>query len=276
MLGIFITAGYPSYNESLEALKFLDESEVDLIELGVPFSDPLADGPTIQKASHEALMNGMNLDKVFELVTEAKVKTKIILFSYFNPLYAYGFEKLIKRCQETGVNGVLIPDLPVEEAEKYSAMFKEAGLDMILLASITSSEERLKKIVEHSHPWIYLVSRVGITGSDQEVSSLRGTDVIPTSLHSSGQAPQSSYSLNESLTKLKKLTTKKIGIGFGIDSREKVDATLASGADMAIIGSKVIKEQEKGLNAFKDFVLSLRDTTVIASPGGAKQSPGVN
>jgi len=245
VLGIFITAGYPSYDESLEALKFLDESEVDLIELGVPFSDPLADGPTIQKASHEALVNGMNLDKVFQLVTEAKIKTKIILFSYFNPLYAYGFEKLVKRCQETGVNGVLIPDLPVEEAEKYSAMFKDHGLDMILLASITSSEERLKKIVEHSHPWIYLVSRVGITGSNQEISSLKKAD------------DSEEKKLADVLAQLKKLTTKKIGIGFGIDSREKVDATLASGADMAIIGSKVIKEQEKGLEAFKDFINSL-------------------
>jgi tryptophan synthase alpha chain len=254
MLGIFITAGYPNYKESLEALKFLDtETSVELIELGVPFSDPLADGPTIQKASYEALQQGMNLDKVFELVNEAKLRTKTILFSYFNPLYSYGFEKLIKSCKESGLSGVLIPDLPVEEAEKYSVMFKNAGLDMILLASITSSEERLKKIVKHSHPWIYLVARIGITGSEQEISSLKLTN------------KQSNYSLRETLSQLKKLSNKKIGIGFGIDSREKVEETLRLGADMAIIGSKAIKEQEKGLDSFKEFISSLQDIEKIST-----------
>lgn len=249
MLGIFITAGYPSYEESLKALKFLDESDLDLIEIGVPFSDPLADGPTIQKASHEALKNGMNLDKVFELAKEAHLKTNTILFSYFNPLFAYGFEKLIAKCKESGINGVLIPDLPVEEAEKYSVMFKAASLDMILLASITSSDQRLKKIAEHSQPWIYLVARLGITGSSQEISSLKKTNT------------KEELRLKDTLAKLKKLSNKKVAIGFGIDSREKLEATFALGADMVIIGSKAIKEQEKGMNRFKDFILSLRTTT---------------
>jgi tryptophan synthase alpha chain len=248
MLGIFITAGYPNYTESLEALKFLEaDPAIELIELGVPFSDPLADGPTIQRASYTALQQGMNLDKVFQLITEAEIKKNTILFSYFNPLFNYGFEKLIKRCQETGIRGVLIPDLPVEEAEKYSKMFKDAGLDMILLASITSSESRLQKITLHSHPWIYLVARVGITGSEEDMSTLRGTEATKPSI----------YNLEETLAKLKKLSNKKIGIGFGIDSRKKVEETLALGADMAIIGSKAIKEQEKGLEAFKEFILSL-------------------
>ena len=186
MLGIYITAGYPNAELSLQALKALNESEVDLIELGVPFSDPLADGPVIQKASFDALQQGMNLDKVFDLVLKAKDQASkqldrkgldnLILFSYYNPLSIYGFDRLISRCKESGVRGLLIPDLPTEEAEELSEKLAAQNLDLIMLIALTSTDERIEKIAKLSHPWIYLVSRIGVTGSNEDIKNLQTTN----------------------------------------------------------------------------------------------------
>ena len=260
MLGIFITAGYPSVDATIKALKILNDAEVDLIELGVPFSDPLADGPVIQKASHEALKQGMNLDRVFNLVNEVKTSTKIItpgkgldnliLFSYYNPLYVYGFDKLIDQCLKSGVRGVLIPDLPVDEAAILSEKFKEANLDLILLAAITSNEERLQKIIDYAGSWIYLVSRIGITGSDKDISGHKVEDLAEIDLCSNV------------LKYLKKHTNKPIALGFGIDSGDKVASALNSGADIAIVGSKAIRVMEEDstedLSKFRKFITELK------------------
>lgn len=247
MLGIYITAGYPNADATIEALRILEKSQVDLIELGVPFSDPLADGPVIQKAAFESLQQGMNLDKVFDLFKQSGVKTKTVLFSYYNPLFAYGFDKVIVKCKEAGIQGALIPDLPVDEAEDLAEKFKAAGLDLVLLAAITSTEERLKRIYDLSSPFVYLVSRVGITGSDSDLSSLRGAEATK----------QSSRQLEDVMKKLKSFGNKPIAIGFGIDSKEKVDATFKQGADMAIIGTKTVKLSEN-LKEFESFISSLK------------------
>lgn len=250
MLGIFITAGYPNYEKSMKALKILHSLNVDLIELGVPFSDPLADGPVIQKASHQALEQGMNLDKIFEMIQATKINFKnLILFSYYNPLFIYGIDRLIEKALEVGVKGFLLPDLPLEEAEKISNKFSAVGLDLILLAAITSSESRLEKIAKLSNPWIYLVSRIGITGSAIDIAGLKQNAVDEDLL------------LDKTLKALKKFSDKKIAIGFGIDSPEKVQACLAQGADIAIVGSKAIKVLEEddteNLDKFRDFVQKL-------------------
>lgn len=239
MLAIYITAGYPSLNESKEAIKILDELGVDLIELGIPFSDPLADGPTIQEASHQALLQGVNLDAIFDLVAGIKLsKSKLILFSYYNVFFVYGFDKVIQACKKTNIQGILIPDLPVEEAFELSKKFKEADLDLILLASVTSTDSRLESIAEYSNPWIYLVSRTGITGASTQISN----------------------KLQPIIQKLKTIAPHKtIGLGFGIDSKEKVKEVLALGADMAIVGSKAIEVlKSSGLQGFRDFVFSLQ------------------
>ena len=128
MLGIYLTAGHPDLETSKKALRSLDDQGVELIEIGVPFSDPLADGPVIQKSSFEALQNGVNLDVIFKLISELRNEgtgskekiglNNVILFSYFNPLFSYGFDNLIKKCKETGIRGALIPDLPIEEAQE--------------------------------------------------------------------------------------------------------------------------------------------------------------
>lgn len=258
MLGIYITAGYPDIETTKKALRSLDENNVDLIELGVPFSDPLADGPVIQKASHQALINGVNLDKIFSIVSELKNEgsknpskgiNNLILFSYFNPLFVYGFDKLIAKCKETGVRGALIPDLPIEEAKELCQKFKEAGLDLILLIAITSSKERIKKISELSNPWIYLVSRTGVTGSTEDIKNLE----------SSNLEKNLDEKLKNIIKEIKSNTNKKVALGFGIDSKEKVDHALSLGADMAIIGSKTVKLLgDSGVEEFSKFIAGLQ------------------
>jgi tryptophan synthase alpha chain len=255
MLGIYLTAGHPDLETSKKALRSLDDQGVELIEIGVPFSDPLADGPVIQKSSFEALQNGVNLDVIFKLISELRNEgtgskekiglNNVILFSYFNPLFSYGFDNLIKKCKETGIRGALIPDLPIEEAQELSVKFKEAGLDLILLVAVTSTPERIKKIAELSHPWIYLVSRTGVTGSKEDIQNL--------------QTHESSDEKLKSLIKeIKSHTNKQVAVGFGIDSKEKVVHTLSLGADMAIIGSKTVKLlAESGLGSFSKFIAEL-------------------
>ena len=249
MLAIFLTAGYPNIEKSIQSLKILDEAKVDLIELGVPFSDPLADGPVIQAASHKALEAGVNLDMVFEIVQRANLKQKVILFSYYNPLYAYGFDNLIKKCKEHNVSGALIPDLPMDEAQDLCQKFKENDLTLTLLAAITSTDERLEKIAKLSEPFVYLVSRVGVTGSNKDAAELKDQ-----------KADADEERLVQVLNKLKAFT-KPIGIGFGIDSAAKVRETLKSGADMAIVGTKAIRvleeDQSADLREFRDFIHAL-------------------
>jgi tryptophan synthase alpha chain len=276
MLGIFVTAAYPSEDACIKALKILHEEKVSLIELGIPFSDPLADGPVIQNASFKALENGINIDKVFELVAQARSKAglvakfsplasghlediqpaqldssnyglnNIIFFTYYNPVYVYGIEKLAQKCSEYGIKGLLIPDLPVEEAETVSQVLKSYGLTLTLLVAITSSEQRIKKIVELSEPFIYLVSRIGITGSDNDISKWQGTNTI----------------LKQKIAEIRKYAPDKpIGLGFGIDSAAKVRDTLDLGLEIAIIGTKAIRVLEEDrshdLTVFRDFIRSV-------------------
>ena len=257
MLGIYITAGYPNIESTKKALRILDDKGVELIELGVPFSDPMADGPVIQEASFQALENGTNLEKIFSMVQELRQEgfkdigkglDNTILFSYYNPLFSYGFDELILKCQETGVRGVLIPDLPLEEASELCEKFKKAHLDLILLAAITSSKERLEKICELSNPWIYLVSRTGVTGSSADISNLQASD----------DAASQEIKLKEVIKVIKAQSNKKLALGFGIDSKEKVDNAHKLGADMAIIGSKTVKLLGKeGIEGFSKFIHEL-------------------
>ena len=257
MLGIFVTAAYPSEDACIKALKILHEEKVSLIELGIPFSDPLADGPIIQNASFKALANGINIDKVFELVAQARSEVgsvnssnyglnNIIFFTYYNPVYVYGIKKLAQKCSEYGIKGLLIPDLPVEEAETVSKVLKSHGLTLTLLVAITSSEQRIKKIVELSEPFIYLVSRIGITGSDSDITKWQGANTI----------------LKQKIAEIRKYAPNKpIGLGFGIDSAAKVRDTLDLGVEIAIIGTKAIRvleeDQSHDLAVFRDFIQSV-------------------
>ncbi len=259
MLAIYITAGYPSVTTTVKALRILDKAGIDIIELGVPFSDPLADGPVIQRASHQALANGVNLDGIFKMIDEARAEgltaknkglDNIIFFSYYNPLFAYGFDRLIAKCLEHQVRGVLIPDLPIDEAAELRLKFQAAGLGLVLLAAITSTDERLVKIAQNSSPFIYLVSRIGTTGSSEDLRDLRADARID----------NNDARLRAAITKLKAAAPDKlIGLGFGIDSPAKVREAYSQGADIAIIGSKAITvmEEDKGLDKFSAFIEKL-------------------
>ncbi len=268
MLGIFITAAYPSLESSVKALKVLHEEKVSLIELGIPFSDPLADGPVIQNASFQALKNGINIDGIFSLIEQARAElnlslvsssfglNNLILFTYYNPVFVYGLDKLAKKAASLGVKGLLIPDLPVDEAESVSATLKSYGLTLTLLAAITSTEERIKRIAELSEPFIYLVSRVGITGSNTDVQKWQANN------NQGADNNLLQEALLEKIAFLRKYAPDKpIGLGFGIDSPEKVSETLKAGVDLAIVGTKAIRvlEEDKSLDlsSFRDFIKAL-------------------
>jgi tryptophan synthase alpha chain len=270
MLGIFITAGYPNPEKTVQALKILHESKVDYIELGVPFSDPLADGPVIQRASFEALKQGMNLDKIFDLVkltreelsisdveSEPYGLNKLIIFSYYNPLYVYGFDKFILKSTELGISGALIPDLPVDAGQEGLAddlvrRFKEAGLSLTLLAALTSSDRSLEKIARLSEPFIYLVSRLGVTGSKSDLKDL-------------GTCDAAQEELFRKISKLKSMSKKNIALGFGIDSPKKVQEVYELGAQMAIVGTKAVRVLEEDLTEdLRDFRNFIEDLSLKA------------
>ena len=264
MLAIYLTAGYPDWDKSLAALRLLDKHKIDLIELGIPFSDPLADGPVIQNASFKALEAGMTIDRAFDLVNEARNYdgydpnsgtglSNLIFFSYYNPLYVYGFEKLAANCAKNGIKGVLIPDLPMDEASELIDIFKNYDLTLTLLAAVTSTEERLEQITQLSSPFVYLVSRVGVTGSKQDIESMKS---------SGADSEEEALELVRKQIRIMKAvdSSKNIGLGFGIDSKAKVEEAFELGADMAIIGTKALKvleESDDKLSQLEKFLVDI-------------------
>ena len=220
----YITAGDPSLEITLELVLSLDKAGADLIELGVPFSDPIADGPVIQRATDRALRNGVTLRKVLELGENIRKKSEIplVLFSYFNPLLNHGLEKLGKDAVLAGFDGILASDLTIEESEPFVRTMRGAGLNTIFLVAPTSSEERMKKIAETSDGFLYAVSRTGVTGERQELAA----------------------DLKEFLRTLRLYTKSPIAVGFGISRPEHVLAVWQE-AEGAIVGSSIVKKVEE-------------------------------
>jgi tryptophan synthase alpha chain len=243
----YLTGGDPTPAHTVELVLALERAGVDLIELGVPFSDPIADGPVIQRASDRALRAGANLPGLLENVQEIRRHSQIplLLFSYLNPLLRYGFEKLARDASDAGIDGVLLTDLSVEEATAPVDKLRERGLDTVFLAAPTSSERRLRLVAEHSSGFIYLVSRTGVTG---EQSSL-----------SSAAAPL--------IERTRKLTDLPLAIGFGISTPAQVKEVAAI-ADGVVVGSAIVKCIEANGNApdltakVEEFVRNL--TTPLA------------
>lgn len=168
LLSIYFTAGFPDLNDTLPILRQLQESGVDMIEIGLPFSDPLADGPTIQESSTAALNNGMNTALLFEQLREVRreIHLPLILMGYFNPVLQYGVEAFCKKCQEVGIDGLILPDLPLEIYEReYREIMEAHGLRMIFLITPQTSEERIRKIDQASDAFIYMVSSASTTGA---------------------------------------------------------------------------------------------------------------
>ncbi|HDZ62568.1 MAG TPA: tryptophan synthase subunit alpha [Nitrospirae bacterium] len=232
----YIMAGDPGLEDTAEFVSRLEKAGADIIELGVPFSDPLADGPTIQKASERALKKGATLRKVLSLVESIRKKTRIplILMTYYNPVFKLGLEAFVKEAVRVGVDGVIVPDLIPDEAEDFIRISKEHGLDTIFLLAPTSTQERINKVARASSGFIYYVSITGITGSSILIDS----------------------DMKDTLSLIKKHTGKPVAIGFGISNAEEAEA-VASLADGVIVGSAIVKLISEGAN-IDNFAESIR------------------
>ncbi len=231
----FIMAGDPDLSTTHELLIELSRSGADMIELGVPFSDPIADGPVIQRASIRALRNPISLAQILEVVNDVRHKTgvPIILFSYFNPLLQFGVERLGVDAWRAGVDGLLVTDLTADEAGEFSAVMSNNGLDCIYLAAPTSSEKRLRLIAERARGFIYAVSRTGVTGTRKDV----GTDA------------------ERLVARLRLFTDMPVAVGFGISNARQV-AEVWAYAEAAVVGSAIVAEMERNAG-MPDFVSSI-------------------
>jgi tryptophan synthase alpha chain len=228
----YLTAGDPTAEATPDLVGALERGGADLIELGVPFSDPIADGPVIQQAGDRALRAGMTLRKVLDAAREIRRRSEIplLLFTYLNPVLRYGVERLANDAKEAGIDGCLLTDVSVEEAAEYVKVMRAAGLDTVFLAAPTSTEERLRLVAEYSSGFVYLVSRTGITGERQDIA-------------------ESALPLIE---RMRRQTDLPLAMGFGISKPEHV-AALAGQVEAVVVGSAIVRQIERdpaGLEAF--------------------------
>ena len=238
----FIMAGHPSLDETRQAILALSAAGADLIELGVPFSDPVADGPINQMAAEIALKQGVNLNEIFALVQSIRLSgcdTPIILFSYFNPILALGLETFVMQAKACGVNGVLVVDLPPEEGEAFYSQLKTVGLDVILLISPTTNPNRFIHYHRIDPTFIYYISRCSVTGVQERLSTQLTAEIQELRAH---------------------FSQKKIVVGFGISTLEQAQA-VAQLADGVVVGSVLVSTlQTKGLIAFGSVAKKFAET----------------
>ena len=224
----FVTSGYPSLNITEKLILALDKSKVDVIELGVPFSDPMADGPVIQEASFEALKHNTRLVDILQLVKKlrTKVNAPLLLMTYYNPIFSYGDDKFIRKAKESGLDGVIIPDLPFDEGRDFIIKANKAGLYNISFVSPTTSASRIKLICKIARGFIYYLSLTGVTGMRR---------VLP-------------YGIKRNIGIIKKHTSLPVCVGFGVSSRTQVEKILKY-ADGVIVGSAIVSEIKKNINS---------------------------
>ena len=220
----FITAGDPDLSTTEKLLVILAHSGATLIELGVPFTDPMADGPVIQRASERALRNNFGLQEILDTVARARkqVDVPIILFSYYNPLFQFGLKRLAESAKNAGLDGVLVTDLSPEEAGEFQSELRACDLDMIFLVAPTSTDERLKLVAERASGFIYAVSRAGVTGTRETVSA----------------------EAEKLVNRLRKFSELPVAVGFGISSAAQV-ADVHRYADAVVVGSAIVAEMER-------------------------------
>ncbi len=235
ILSVFVTAGYPDLNSLESNILELEKGGVDLIEVGIPFSDPMADGKTIQDSSEIALNNGMNIPVLLEQLKEIRQKTSIplVLMGYLNPVYQYGVEKLLKFCQEHHIEGMIIPDISIEEYERnYKGLFEQYNVSLVFIATPDTSVERLKKIDDITSSFIYLVSSASVTGAAGEFFDL----------HLNGFQQVKNVKLNSPIL-----------VGFGIHNKSTFNAVCLyfSGA---IVGSAFIRCLMDSNNKVREFI----------------------
>ncbi len=242
----FLMAGDPNLKITSEILLKFQENGADIIELGIPYSDPLADGPVIQLAASRALKSGTSIERVLNMLSDLKNKltTPVVLFTYFNPIINFGFERFCIRASKVGVSGLIIPDLPLEESEKYSPIALDKGLDLVLLVAPTTPKDRMQRIAQCSKGFTYLVSVTGVTGErtnmDERVETI--------------------------IKQLKQSSSSPIAIGFGISAPKHIRQVSSWGADGAIVGSALVKRisnSAPGLEVVEavNFIRELRSET---------------
>jgi len=239
----FITAGDPDLETTAKALRALDQNGADLIELGVPYSDPLADGPVIQAAATRALSKGVRLEMVLEMLREVtpELKAPVVLFTYYNPILNRGIETFLDQAVAAGAKGLVVPDLPLEEADSLLKPAAEKGIDVILLVAPTSSQDRIRAIAQQAQGFVYLVSVTGVTGIRSEIQSR----------------------VKDLLVDLREVSAKPIGVGFGISQPEQARQVKDWGADAVIVGSAFVKRlaegtPEEGVAAVAEFCRELK------------------
>ena len=220
----FITAGDPDLATTEQLLITLANSGATIIELGVPFSDPMADGPVIQRASERALKNDFGLPEILDTVARVRkqIDTPIILFSYYNPLLQFGLQRIAEAAKEAGLDGVLVTDLTPEESGEFEAELHAVGLDMIFLVAPTSTDERLQLVAQHASGFIYAVSRAGVTGARSRVSA----------------------EAEKLVNRMRRFSELPIAVGFGISNADQV-RDVQRYADAVVVGSAIVAEMER-------------------------------
>ena len=241
LLSIYFTAGFPRIDDTVKIIKELDKSQVDIIEIGLPFSDPLADGPTIQKSSEKALSNGMTTNLLFDQLKDLRKISDIpvVIMGYFNPILQYGIEKFCSNCKDVGIDGLIIPDLPADIFKKnYKIIFEKYKLNMMFLITPQTSNERINLIDDLSKGFIYMVSSYSVTGAKDSFDK---------------------YQI-EYFKRIKKLNlSNPLLIGFGI-SNKKTFQSACQNSNGAIIGSAYIKYIENhGVSKTRDFIKLIKD-----------------
>ncbi|MFH0877739.1 MAG: tryptophan synthase subunit alpha [Candidatus Omnitrophota bacterium] len=217
----FLTAGYPNLSTTAKLIPELEKSGVDIVELGIPFSDPIADGPVIQKSSYEALKKGATLGRILKLVAQLRCKTQMPLaaMSYYNPILSYGPARFVKEAVRVGLDAVIVPDLPPEEEKDFVQAAKKSGLHIIQFIAPTTSRQRARMIVRHSGGFIYFVSLTGVTGMRRQLPA----------------------ELKSQLRSVKRIAGKiPVCAGFGVSTPEQVKA-VGSFCDGVIVGSAIVK-----------------------------------
>tara|TARA_Y100000768_G_scaffold314431_1_gene249302 strand:- start:463 stop:1227 length:765 start_codon:yes stop_codon:yes gene_type:complete len=241
LLSIYFTAGFPKINDTLKIIKELDKSRVDMIEIGLPFSDPLADGPTIQKSSEKALINGMTTNLLFDQLKDLRKisDVPVVIMGYFNPILQYGIERFCSNCKDVGIDGLIIPDLPADIYKKnYKNIFKKHKLNMMFLITPQTSNERINLIDKLSKGFIYMVSSYSVTGARDFFDE---------------------YQIDyfKRIKKMKLSNPVLIGFGIGNNNTYKTACKYSSGA---IIGSAFIKHIKKnGVKSIKDFIKLIKE-----------------
>jgi len=235
----YLTVGYPTADKTVDAGIVLSQSGCDVIELGIPFSDPIADGVTIQKAGFQALQQGVTPEVCLEVARRLrqKIDTPLVFMSYYNPIFSYGLETFCRASLAVGIDGLIIPDLPPEEGTELEAITRKLNFDLIYLLAPTSNDERIQLVGERSAGFIYLVSVTGVTGTRKS---------LPTGLE-------------DFVNRVRQETTLPLCVGFGVSTAEQAKR-IARIADGVIVGSRLIQliEEDATLASLKAFVLDLR------------------